>query len=126
VDRAESVARALELVQQHAPDLVLLGVGLRTATVSSWRASCARARRRRDIFLTAQANPEDRVRGLELSADDYVSKPFNFREFAAACRTASSARKAWRSRRRDARAGDDRARASTEPSPPRSRAAGNR
>jgi two-component system phosphate regulon response regulator OmpR len=32
------------------------------------------------IFLTAQANPEDRVRGLELGADDYVPKPFHFRE----------------------------------------------
>ena len=32
------------------------------------------------IFLTAHANPEERVRGLELGADDYVSKPFHFRE----------------------------------------------
>jgi two-component system alkaline phosphatase synthesis response regulator PhoP len=32
------------------------------------------------IFLTAHGNPEERVRGLELGADDYISKPFHFRE----------------------------------------------
>ncbi|HEV7632097.1 MAG TPA: response regulator transcription factor [Steroidobacteraceae bacterium] len=32
------------------------------------------------IFLTAHGMPEDRIHGLELGADDYVTKPFNFRE----------------------------------------------
>ena len=32
------------------------------------------------IFLTAYGTPEDRIRGLELGADDYVTKPFVFRE----------------------------------------------
>ena len=32
------------------------------------------------IFLTAFSNPEDRVKGLELGAEDYVVKPFNFKE----------------------------------------------
>ncbi|MFT3905768.1 MAG: response regulator transcription factor [Steroidobacteraceae bacterium] len=32
------------------------------------------------IFLTAHGGPEDRIRGLELGADDYVPKPFHFRE----------------------------------------------
>jgi two-component system alkaline phosphatase synthesis response regulator PhoP len=32
------------------------------------------------IFLTAHGNPDDRVRGLELGADDYLTKPFHFRE----------------------------------------------
>ena len=32
------------------------------------------------MFLTAHANAEDRIRGLELGADDYVAKPFHFRE----------------------------------------------
>jgi two-component system alkaline phosphatase synthesis response regulator PhoP len=81
VDRAESVARALELVQQHAPDLVLLDVGLPDGNgFDLARELRARAPGAAIIFLTAQANPEDRVRGLELGADDYVSKPFNFRE----------------------------------------------
>ena len=42
---------------------------------------CASARRRTAImFLTAHASAEDRIRGLELGADDYVGKPFHFRE----------------------------------------------
>src|ERR1019366_8795046 len=32
------------------------------------------------VFLTAHANAEDRIRGLELGADDYLAKPFHFRE----------------------------------------------
>jgi DNA-binding response OmpR family regulator len=32
------------------------------------------------LFLTAWGSPEDRIRGLELGADDYMSKPFAFRE----------------------------------------------
>ncbi|MGC4029469.1 MAG: response regulator transcription factor [Steroidobacteraceae bacterium] len=32
------------------------------------------------LFLTAYSTPEDRIRGLELGADDYVTKPFVFRE----------------------------------------------
>lgn len=33
------------------------------------------------IFLTAAGNPEDRVHGLELGAEDYIVKPFHFKEF---------------------------------------------
>ena len=32
------------------------------------------------VFLTAYGTPEDRIQGLELGADDYVTKPFVFRE----------------------------------------------
>jgi two-component system, OmpR family, alkaline phosphatase synthesis response regulator PhoP len=32
------------------------------------------------LFLTAYSTPEDRIKGLELGADDYVTKPFTFRE----------------------------------------------
>jgi DNA-binding response OmpR family regulator len=35
------------------------------------------------IFLSAANEPVDRIVGLELGADDYISKPFNYREFAA-------------------------------------------
>ncbi|NUN10676.1 MAG: response regulator transcription factor [Ignavibacteriaceae bacterium] len=33
------------------------------------------------LFLTARTSSEDRVRGLELGADDYITKPFDLREF---------------------------------------------
>jgi DNA-binding response OmpR family regulator len=38
------------------------------------------------IFLTAKANEEDRVRGLDLGADDYITKPFGTRELTARVR----------------------------------------
>ena len=33
------------------------------------------------LFLTARGNPDDRIRGLEAGGDDYLTKPFNLREF---------------------------------------------
>ena len=55
--------------------------GCPTATASIWRALVrARAPATAIIFLTAHAAAEDRIRGLELGADDYVGKPFHFRE----------------------------------------------
>jgi DNA-binding response OmpR family regulator len=81
VDRAASVAQALECVARQAPNLVLLDVGLPDGNgFELGRELRVRAPRAAIIFLTAQANPEDRVRGLELGADDYVAKPFVFRE----------------------------------------------
>jgi len=81
VERAETVARALEAVQRQAPDLVLLDVGLPDGDgFSLARELRTRVPGAAIVFLTAQANPEDRVRGLEIGADDYVPKPFHFRE----------------------------------------------
>lgn len=81
VDRAATVAEALRSVQQRVPNLVLLDVGLPDGDGFTLAAQLReRAPGAAIIFLTAQANPEDRVRGLELGADDYVPKPFNFRE----------------------------------------------
>jgi two-component system alkaline phosphatase synthesis response regulator PhoP len=81
VERAATVAQALERVAQQPPNLVLLDVGLPDGNgFELGRELRVRAPRAAIIFLTAQANPEDRVRGLELGADDYVPKPFNFRE----------------------------------------------
>jgi two-component system copper resistance phosphate regulon response regulator CusR len=39
------------------------------------------------LFLTARDQVEDRVKGLELGADDYLVKPFAFSEFLARVRT---------------------------------------
>ena len=66
----------------QAPHLALLDVGLPDGNgFELARAAARRARRSAAIiFLTAHGNPEDRMRGLELGADDYVTKPFHFRE----------------------------------------------
>ncbi len=82
----ESVADghdALERAEAHLPDLVVLDImlpGLDGLEV------CRRLRSRAPIpvvMLTARGSEEDRVLGLELGADDYVSKPFSPRELTA-------------------------------------------
>ena len=81
VTLAESAARARQAWQAHAPQLTLLDVGLPDGNGFDL-ARELRADRPQTaiIFLTAHGNPEERVRGLELGADDYLTKPFHFRE----------------------------------------------
>lgn len=81
VTHAASAARARLALSAEPPHLVLLDVGLPDgngfALAGEIRSLAPRAA---IIFLTAHGNPEDRVRGLELGADDYLTKPFHFRE----------------------------------------------
>jgi two-component system alkaline phosphatase synthesis response regulator PhoP len=81
VTHAASAARARLALRTETPHLVLLDVGLPDgngfALAGEIRSLAPRAA---IIFLTAHGNPEDRVRGLELGADDYLTKPFHFRE----------------------------------------------
>src|SRR6185437_15165719 len=80
----ESGAEALTMAATAAPDLVILDLGLpdvpgETVTRELRAASAAHAGPR-ILMLTAKSTEEDRVRGLELGADDYVTKPFSPRE----------------------------------------------
>lgn len=77
---------ALLFAQENAPDIVLLDwmvEGISGIEV------CRRLRRMPEtanvpiIMLTARGEEEDRVRGLETGADDYVTKPFSPRELVA-------------------------------------------
>lgn len=80
-------AAALEAVQVQLPALVVLDVGL--PDVNGFELF-RRLRERADlpvVFLTARSEEIDRVVGLELGADDYVSKPFSPRELVARIRT---------------------------------------
>jgi DNA-binding response OmpR family regulator len=75
-----SGAEAISLASAAAPDLVILDLGLPDVPGESV------ARELRDggqvpiLMLTAKATQEDRIAGLELGADDYVTKPFSPRE----------------------------------------------
>ena len=77
---------ALDLARQHAPDLVVLDLmlpGLDGLEV------CRRLRSFSDayvIMLTAKAEEIDRIVGLEVGADDYLTKPFSPRELIARVR----------------------------------------
>ena len=77
---------ALKAVTARPPDLVILDLNL---PVLSGLEVCRLLRQRSDarhvpiIMLTAKSSESDRVTGLEMGADDYVTKPFSLRELTA-------------------------------------------
>jgi two-component system catabolic regulation response regulator CreB len=82
-----TAADALGALAQRVPDLIVLDVGL--PDMNGFELF-KRLRQNVDIpvvFLTARSTEIDRVVGLELGADDYVSKPFSPREMVARVRT---------------------------------------
>ncbi|HEX9260481.1 MAG TPA: response regulator transcription factor [Acidimicrobiales bacterium] len=84
--QAPSGERGLELVGQHDPVLVVLDIGL--PGIDGFEV-CRRIRatsNRPVLFLSARDGEIDRVLGLELGADDYVTKPFSPRELVARVR----------------------------------------
>jgi two-component system, OmpR family, phosphate regulon response regulator PhoB len=78
---------AQELLRKHEPSLVVLDLmlpGMDGLELCRW----IRARSELPvIMLTARAEEADRIVGLELGADDYITKPFSPRELAVRVRT---------------------------------------
>lgn len=86
VEVARDGAEALNVFDDIRPDLVLLDVMLPTI---SGLDVCRELRRRSDvpiIMVTARSAEIDTVVGLEVGADDYVSKPYRLRELVARMR----------------------------------------
>ncbi len=82
--QATTGERALELIAMHDPVLVVLDVGLPGGF--DGLEVCRRIRADSSlpvVMLTARDDEIDRVLGLELGADDYVTKPFSPRELVA-------------------------------------------
>ena len=77
---AGSGAEAIALAVSAAPDLVVLDLGLPDVTGESVAREVRAAGPVPIVMLTAKAAEEDRIAGLELGADDYVTKPFSPRE----------------------------------------------
>jgi len=80
---------ALKAVAEETPDLIILDLNLPVVSgveVCRILPSRADARHVPIIMLTARTSENDRVGGLELGADDYVTKPFSLRELAARVR----------------------------------------
>ncbi len=83
VDAAYDGEEALEKVFSLKPDVVVLDLML--PEVDGFEV-CRRIRKKLDvpiIMLTARSEDIDKVLGLELGADDYLTKPFNSRELVA-------------------------------------------
>ena len=87
VDLARTGSDGLHMALEHAYDLIVLDVML--PGIDGWEVMrTLRAQRDvRVIFLTARDHVSDRIRGLELGADDYLVKPFSFTELVLRIRT---------------------------------------
>ncbi|MGU3493360.1 response regulator [Xanthobacteraceae bacterium A53D] len=83
VSLAENAAAMRKLLEKSAPDLVVLDIMM---PGEDGLSLCRYLRSTTDlpvILLTAMTEETDRIVGLEVGADDYVSKPFNPRELLA-------------------------------------------
>ncbi len=85
VREAEDGYEALDAIEEFPPDLIVLDLmlpGIDGLTIT---------RNLRDrqpipiVMLTAKSEVRDRIRGLDLGADDYVTKPFSPQELVSAC-----------------------------------------
>ena len=74
------VRDALSAFAQQAPDLAILDVGLPDGNGFDVCRAIRKTSELPIVFLTARSEEIDRILGLELGADDYVSKPFSPRE----------------------------------------------
>lgn len=80
---ASNGAGALQMALGDTPDLLVLDIGL--PEIDGLEV-CRRLRAKSDLpvlFLTARDDEVDRILGLEMGADDYVTKPFSPRELVA-------------------------------------------
>lgn len=83
VIEAADGAEALVQVQAGKPDIILLDIMM---PVLDGLEVCKQVRKISDIpiiMITAKDSDDDRILGLEIGADDYISKPFNTREVVA-------------------------------------------
>ena len=75
-----SGAEALTLVASAHPDLILLDLGLPDVPGETVAREIRRSSATPILMLTAKTSEEDRIGGLQLGADDYVTKPFSPQE----------------------------------------------
>ena len=83
VIEAADGAEAILKVQSEKPDIIILDIMM---PVLDGLEVCKQVRKMSDIpiiMLTAKDDDDDRILGLEIGADDYITKPFNNREVIA-------------------------------------------
>lgn len=87
VSEADSAAAARSALLTDTPDLVLLDIMMPGEDGLSLCRHLVEARALPVILLTAKGEATDRIIGLEIGADDYVTKPFEPRELVARIRS---------------------------------------
>ena len=70
-------------MENNKPDLIILDVSLPDGNGFSLYSNLIKQKKIATIFLTAKDDEDDVVKGLELGADDYITKPFSTRELIA-------------------------------------------
>ncbi|MGE5139532.1 MAG: response regulator transcription factor, partial [Rudaea sp.] len=83
---AEDGQEALYVARYEKPDLVLLDIMMPQMDGYHFLPAFRRESHAPVILLTAKLEESDKVQGLELGADDYVTKPFGLRELLARIR----------------------------------------
>jgi DNA-binding response OmpR family regulator len=83
VEWAPDGASAVRSVRAATPDLILLDIMLPDRSGFDLCGVLRRGTRTPLVMLTARGQKADKVRGLELGADDYVTKPFHIEELLA-------------------------------------------
>ncbi|MGA2872100.1 MAG: response regulator transcription factor [Candidatus Dormibacteria bacterium] len=86
VETAGDGRAALTVVDRFAPDVVVLDVMMPRMDGISLTKELAGDPRRGLVILSARDETRDRIRGLEVGADDYLGKPFEFEELLARVR----------------------------------------
>jgi two-component system, OmpR family, phosphate regulon response regulator PhoB len=80
---------AQKMLHDNSPDLILLDWMLPGISGAEWARRLKKEQMYRDlpiILLTARGEEEDKVKGLEIGADDYMTKPFSPKELVARIR----------------------------------------
>lgn len=85
---ARTGREGLELARTHNPDVVLLDLGLPDTDGIALLSSLREWSGRPILVLSARGREEDKVRALDLGADDYLTKPFGAGELLARIRVA--------------------------------------
>jgi len=88
VSTASSGMEAIDKVREELPDLVILDIMMPEMDGYETLERIRQVSSVPVIMLTVKAEEEDKVRGLELGADDYVTKPFSPRELVSRVRAA--------------------------------------
>ncbi len=86
VHEAADARQAQDMMDSHVPDLVLLDwmlPGISGVDLAQKLRQANRTRKIPIIMLTARGEEENKIKGLEAGADDYVTKPFSPRELIA-------------------------------------------